>query len=296
MLLILLTSALLAAGGECPIVFDRGRAAYDSRRYDAAIAEFQSALALCPQRGKALQALGQAQLMAQRLDDAAATLQQLARLEPQNATARKLLGDALYLSGKEVEAEQSLKEAIALDPANESALYALARIYYQQNRFSEAVGYYQKVLELDPKNYRAHDNLAVCYGAMYRDAEALKHFFKALELVQKDHPEYDWAHANLAEFFLKRNQYEKAFQLAAEAAHRNPNSARNCFLTAKALVGLNKEELSVRWLECAVRIDPNYREAHYLLARAYQKVGRKEDSERELEKFRELAQTPSARR
>jgi len=44
--------------------------------------------------------------------------------------------------------------------------------------------------------------------------------------VQKDHPTYDWAHANLADFFLRRDQNEKAFQLAAEAAARNPASAR----------------------------------------------------------------------
>jgi tetratricopeptide (TPR) repeat protein len=279
--------ALLLQPSRCPEILERGRQAYESRQFQIAIAQFERALPLCPRRAPVLLALGEAQLMAGLLDASVESLEEAAKLDPNNAMTHKVLGDALYVAGKEVEAEQSLKRALALHPDFEPALYALGRIYYQESRFPEAVQQFQKVIEKDPNNYRAHDNLGLCYDAMYRDAEALRHFLKALDLVYKDHPEYDWAHANLAEFFLKRDQPEKAFQLAAEAAQRNPKSARNCFLTAKALVNLNKDELSVRWLERAIALDPNYREAHYLLARTYQKLGRKADADREFEKFRE---------
>jgi predicted Zn-dependent protease len=87
---------------------------------------------------------------------------------------------------------------------------------------------------------------------------------------------------------LRRNESEKAFQLAAEAAKRNPNSARNCFLTGKALVNLGKEDLSLRWLERAVQLDPSYSEAWYLAARAYRKQGRTEESTKALARFKEL--------
>jgi hypothetical protein len=75
-----------------------------------------------------------------------------------------------------------------------------------------------------------------------------------------------------ADFLLRREEPEKAFQLAAEAAQRNANSARNFFLTGKALVTLNKDALSLLWLERAFQLDPAYREAHYVLARTYQKL------------------------
>jgi Flp pilus assembly protein TadD len=288
--------AFLLQSGQCPDRLARSRQAYESRHFETAIAGFEAALSVCPQRAQVMAALGQAQLMAGRLDASIASLREAAKLEPKNANTHKVLGDALYLAGKEVEAEQSLKTALALDPRFKPALYALGRIYYQQNRFPEAVHQFQKVTELDPNNYRAHDNLGLCYDALYRDCDALRHFFKALDLVYKDHPEYDWAHANLAEFFLKRDQPEKAFQLAAEAAKRNPNSARNCFLTGKALVSLNKDDLSLRWLERAVALDPGYREAHYLLARTYRKLGREAEAEREFGKFRELAGKATGRR
>ena len=288
--------ALLAQSGECPTLLERGRQAYEAREFDRAVSEFERALPVCPNRGQVLLALGQAQLLGQRLEAGAATLRQLAALEPRNVMARKLLGDALYLSGNDVEAETLFQAALAIESRHEATLYALGRMYYQQKRYPEEVQQFQQVLAQNPASYRAHDNLALCYDALRQDSDALRHFLKALDLVHKDHPEYDWAYANLADFYLKRDQYEKAFQLAAEAAHRNPESARNCLLTGRALVRLEKHELSLRWLEQAVKLDPSYSEARYVLAQVYRKLGREAEARRELEKFRELGQKPPSRR
>ncbi len=283
-------------GQECRDLVEHGRRAYESRRFETAIGDFTSAVNVCGQRTEIHLALGEAQLMAGRLNASIESLRQAIRIEPKNVLAQKVLGDALYLAGKEPEAEESLKAALALDLKFEPALYALGRIYYQQNRFPEAADQFQRIIELDAKNYRAYDNLGLCYEALHRDAEALRYFLKALDLVYKDHPEYDLAHADLADFFLKQNQYDKAFQLAAEAAQRNPNSARDFFLTGKALAALNRDQLSLRWLERAVELDASYREAHYLLARTYQKLGRKGDADQEFAKFRELNGKPVTRR
>ncbi|MBI3683732.1 MAG: tetratricopeptide repeat protein [Acidobacteria bacterium] len=281
---------------DCAILVDRAQQQYNARNYSKAASEFEAALSVCANRAQILLALGQAQVMAQQFEEGIRTFAQLIRLNPSNLNARKLSGDALYLAGKDREAEEMLKSALAIDSNHEPSLYALGRIYYQLNRFPEAVEQFQKVLEADPKSYRAHDNLGLCYDALQQDALALKHFFKALELVMKDHPDYDWAHANLAEFFLKRNQFEKAFQLAAEAAQRNPNSARNFFLTGKALAQLNKEELCLRWLRRAVELDPNYASAHYLLAQTLRRLGKEEEAQKHFEIFKKVNTNARARR
>lgn len=280
--------ALLAQSEECPALLDRGRKAYEAGEFVRATTEFTQALPVCPNRGQVLLALGQAQLLAQRIDDSVATLRQITTIEPRNVTAHKLLGDALYLAGQEGEAEKSFQAGLAIDARHEATLYALGRVYYQEKRYPEAVQQFQQVLTQNPKSYRAHDNLAVAYDTLRQDSDALRHFLKALDLVHKDHPEYDVAYANFADFYLRREQYEKAFQLAAEAAQRNPQSARNCFLTGKALVRLEKQELSLRWLQQAVKLDPANSEARYVLAQVYRKLGREEEARRELEKFREL--------
>jgi tetratricopeptide (TPR) repeat protein len=251
----LLIAATTAVAEDCSPILARAQKAFAARQLDAAVAELESAAARCPREARVWLALGQAQ----------------------------------YLAGKEIEAEKSLLAALEIEPAHEEALYALGRVYAMQNRYPDSVEKLQAVLRINPKNHKAWDNLGVAYDALNQEPEALRSFFRALDLVMKDHPDYDWAHANLADFFLRRNEFEKAFQLANEAARRNPASARNCFLTAKALVRLEKHELSLRWLEQAVKLDANYPEALYVLAQTYRKLGRAEDAGRTLARFQEAS-------
>ena len=259
----LLFMAVPAAAQSCRDVLDRAQKAFEAQQYSGAETSMGEALNRCPQdRLRIYVSLGQVE----------------------------------YLLGKDTEAEQSLLAALDIDPNHQEALYALGRAYSMRNRFPEAVEKFQAVLRANPANYKAWDNLGVCYDALNQDSDALRSFFKALDLVMTKHPDYDWAHANLAEFFLRRDENEKAFQLAGEAARRNPLSARNCFLTAKALVRLEKHSLSIRWLERAIELEPGYTEALYLLAQTYRKLGRVREAGRMLTRFQEASRNPPPRR
>jgi len=243
---------------DCQPVLERAQRAFDLGQFKAAAAELEAARPNCP---------------------------------ADRASIDVALGQMRYLLGEETGAERSFQSALAIEPTNQDALYALGRLYSMQNRFPEAVERFEAVVLLNPKNYKAWDNLGVGYDALNRDGDALRAFFKALDLVQTDHPTYDWAHANLADFFLRRDQNEKAFQLAVEAATRKPDSPRNCFLTGKALVRLEKYDLSVRWLERAVALDANFADALYLLAQTYRKLGRIAEAARTLDQFKEASKT-----
>jgi tetratricopeptide (TPR) repeat protein len=222
---------------------------FDARAFERAAREFATALKVCPHRDAILISLGQTQ----------------------------------YLAGDATAAEQTLRQVD--QPA---ARYALGRLFYEQHRYVEAAAELERVVAREPDNYRAHDNLALCYDALQRDADALRHFLRSLDLVKDKHREYDWAYANLADFFLKREQYEKAFQLAAEAAERNPERARNFYLTGQALVKLGRPENSLKWLRRAIALDPAHAEAHYQLVLALRRLGREEEAKASLEKFREI--------
>ena len=288
--------ALLAQAQECRSIITHARESYEAKRFDSAALEFEQAATLCSPKPPLLLGLGQSQLMIRKFAEAIETFDKTISLDPKNAAAMKLRGDALYLAGKEPEAEKSYRDALNMDAGDQAAHYALGRMLYQESRYTESVAAFQKALERDPRSYRALDNLALCYEALDRDDLALKYYFQALDLVYKDHPEYDWVYGNMANFFLRRGENEKAFQLAAEAAKRNPNSARNFFLTGKALSKLDKPEQSVRWLVQAERLDPEYPEPRYLLAQIYRKQGKAEDAERELNTFRKLNRKPRLRK
>jgi tetratricopeptide (TPR) repeat protein len=288
--------ALLGDAGECSSALATARREYEAKQYDAAVVQFESAHAVCGQPRLTLLPLAQAQLMARRFDASLRSLDVLVGSEPQNSDALKLRGDVLYLLGRQQEAEKSMLAALAADPAHAATQYALGRIYYQQNRFPEAIKLFSGLVEREPANYRAHDNLGLCYAALQQDADALRHFTKALSLVRNDHPEYDVVYGNVARFFLDRGEFKKAFQFGAEAAKRNAHSARNFFITGKALAQLDKPELSIRWFQRAAELDPTYTEPHYWLANVYRKLGRTDEAGRSLATFRELSKNQKARR
>lgn len=239
---------------SCGEWLDNARRLFEARQFGDASQEFTRALASCPQRDSIAVSLGQTQ----------------------------------FLAGDESAAEQTLRGAIQSNPNNNAARYALGRIFYEQGRYPDAVSQLEGVVAKEPENYRAHDNLALCYDMLQQDANALRHFFKALDLVKTAHREYDWVYANLAEFFLKRDQFDKAFPLAVEAAERNPNSARDFFLAGQALVKLGQFENSLKWLRRATELDRDHAEAHYQLAQALRRLGKTEESKAELEAFRQI--------
>jgi Flp pilus assembly protein TadD len=182
-------------------------------------------------------------------------------------------------------------------PNDEEAAYMLGRMYYQEGRIEYAIGQFQRVLKINPLSYKAYDNLGLCYEAQNDTEMAVRHFLTAIKLVEKDHPDYDWAYANLANLLIEKGDTDKAFAAASKAADRNPYSARNFYLGAKALFKLQKTELCLNWLQRSVALDPNYPEALYLLSRVYGQLGDKQRAADMLQRFRQAkAATPQKRR
>ena len=118
-----------------------------------------------------------------------------------------------------------------------------------------------------------------------------------MEIAQTDQPRYDVVYANYADLLIKQGEYRKAFDAAAEAAQRNPDDPRNFFLAGKALVKLDRPDVSLKWLAQAIALDPDYPEPHYLLSQAYRRLGRPDDAARELKAFEAAnVRTPRKRR
>ena len=289
--------AILAGGQNCQEAQALGRQAYEERRYDQSAQHFSSAITACGPSAPLFLALGQAQLLAQRPADALASLDRIPADNPDYVPALKVKARALYLLRRDPEAEETLKRASARAPSDAEIPYNLGRIYYQQGRHTEAADLFRRAIALDPRAYRAWDNLGLASEALGDAAQAQQHYLKAIALVHKDHPRYDVVYANFADLLIKLGNYQRAFDLAVEAAQRNPAEPRNFFLGGKALVQLGQNDLSVRWFEQAIALNADYPEPHYLLSQAYRRLGRAADAERALKSFQAAAaRAPKERR
>ena len=287
---------LVTAGQDCPEVAV-ARKAYEARQYEQAVDQFTRALKACGQSPPLLLALAQAQLLARHPADAVSTLDRIPSDDPEYIAAQKVKAKALYLLRRDPEAEETLERAAARAPADAEIPYDLGRIYYQQGRHVEAAESFRKATTLDPRSYRAWDNLGLASEALGDTAQAQKHYLTAVSIVHKDHPRYDVVYANFAELLIKLGNAKQAFDLAVEAAQRNPDEPRNFFLAGKALVQVGQYDVSLRWFERAVALNPDYPEPHYQLAHAYRQLGRTEDAERALKAFQAAqARAPKERR
>jgi tetratricopeptide (TPR) repeat protein len=221
-------------------------------------------------------------LVVHRFAEAKALAASVLATEPDNATALKIKGNAEYFLS---DFEQSISTLITLlerHPEDADGAYMLGRIYYQEAHLDQAIGQFERAVRLDPTAYKAWDNLGLCWEAKGDMRKATAHFLKAIDLVEKDHPDYDLEHA---------------FAAAAKAANRNPQSARNFYIGAKALEKLGKTDLCINWLQRSVALDANYSEPEYLLARVYAKVGETEKAEAARQRFLEIkAHEPGKRR
>jgi tetratricopeptide (TPR) repeat protein len=296
-MIVSLVLAVLATGQDCQEPQALGRRAYEDRRYEQAAAHFAGAVTACGPSAPLLLAMGQAQLLAQRPADALTTLERIREDDTDYVAALKVKSKAQYLLGRDPEAESTLKRAAARAPADAEIPYDLGRIYYQQGRHSEAAEALRRAIALDPRAHKAWDGLGLAAEALGDVAQAQQHYLRAVALVHKDHPRYDVVYANYADLLIKLGNHQRAFDLAVEAAQRNPNEPRNFFLAGKALVQLGRTDLSIRWFEQAIALNAEYPEPLYLLSQAYRSLGRPADADRTLKSFQEVAaRAPKGRR
>jgi Flp pilus assembly protein TadD len=278
-------------------IANQARRAASERRFDIAAIKFQAAFDTCPEKRDVLLEKANALLMGARFADARAVAENILRADSGNAAALKIKGNSEYFLGEFGEAISTLITLLDRYPEDQDGAYMLGRIYYQEGRVEQAMGQFQRVVKLNPQAYKAWDNLGLCWQASGDTQRAIANFLQAIKLVEKDHPEYDWAYANLADLLEKTGDYEHAFAAASKAADRNPNSARNFYIGAKALNKLGKTDLCLNWLQRASALDPNNSEAQYLMARVYHQLGDEEKAKEARKKFLELkAKEPGKKR
>lgn len=287
-ILLLSLTAFVVTAQDCASLLDRVRHFDEQKNFRSSAKTLESALAICPNRQETLLALTRRWLFAQQLPEAKLTLSQLLRENPGHLDGLKLKSDLHYLAGEDREAEAALKQILAIDSKHEEALYTLGRLYYQQARYQAACDQFHQTLKVNPKSYKAYDNLGLCHEGLHDAEKAKEYFLKSIKLVHTDHPNYDWPYANLANLLINLGEYRQAFDLATEAAERNPDSSRNFYLAGKALRELNQMDQSVRWLKRSIELDSNYPEPYYLLGRIYRDQTNHSAAQVQFLKFREL--------
>ncbi len=115
-------------------------------------------------------------------------------------------------------------------------------------------------------------------------SEALNLFLRELEITPTHLP----ALVEAALEHIRRGEYEQARPFAERACQVDPASFAGPYLLGQVLLETGSPAEALVLLEQAVRLAPSRPETHFALGRAYQRVGRREDAQRELREFERL--------
>ncbi len=183
------------------------------------------------------------------------TAQELGRSAPNSVPAHKLNAEALEMQGKWDEAQREYEDILAKNPNEPSIHYLLGRLLLSKPQgdtaaIQQAKEQFQKELQIDPKNAGAEYIL----GEMARQA----------------------------------GQCDEAVPYFTGAAKLDPTFGDAFMGWGFCLVTLKKYEDAIAPLQMATRLEEGNPSAHYNLAVAYSRTGKRDEAEKEFAIHRKL--------
>jgi tetratricopeptide (TPR) repeat protein len=199
--------------------------------------------------------------------------------------------DALYMS---THAFSDLATRVASDlarnaPSSYQAHELNAEALELQGRWDEAAKEYQGILQRNPNLPGIHFRLARLLLSKPNPgptmaADAQKHLDAELKINPNNPP----AEYILGEMARQNQNWDQAVEHFSRAAKLDPSFGDAFLGMGTSLVAARKFTDAVAPLESAVKLQPGNPTAHYNLATAYSRVGRKMDAGREFAIHRQL--------
>ncbi len=237
--------------------------ARNSERSDDALRALMRAQTYAPQNQRLLYDLGVLEDQMRLFRDADDTLTELEKLEqndPANSPGPQVLYAVARVKmdlGQLDVAEEKLQAYLKTHPQDASAHYGLGRVYQLGLNFDKARAEFQRSIDLQPVQSEAYFQVGVIALGQGAFDEAIADFARTLAR----NPKHGGALAGTGEAYFKQKQYKQAQE----------------------------------FLEKAIAAAPDYEAGHYYLGLTLARLGRKEDSQRELILATELAGETSKR-
>lgn len=237
-----------------------------------------------PVQFDALMSLGTAYLRLGRVDDAVRYVSLGGEKFPDRAEVWARLGQLALAKGDVAGAQPNLEKAVRLAPGNASYLYNYGWLLDQLGRDDEAIPYYERAIAASSLSFEAMNNLALIEADAGRPDRALT----LLDRAAASNPENDAAFMNRGSYHASRRAWTEALADYARASELNPGNGYARVEAARTHMELGRVGLAVEDLNQALEANPHLAEAYHLLASAYKKQGREDESAAALEEAKRI--------
>lgn len=293
---------------------------YVQGRYAAATAAFKKALQLKPSLKGAEAFLGMSEARQGHAKEALPLLEKGFRnpiSEQWKLESGLLLAETYLRFGDMVKLQETIAVLRRDFPTNTEVLYLAYRVHSSQSAravadlvkaspdsarlhqitaelldaegdFAGAIAQYRKALEIEPKLPGAHRALGVALMNNVNDEPSRKEARACFERELALNPNDGLSEYQLGELMWLENRAADALRHFKRAIELQPKFADAFIAIGKILIATGEAARAISTLEKAVLIDPANEVAHYRLGQALQKLGKKEDADREFAEFRRL--------
>ncbi|QPN62156.1 tetratricopeptide repeat protein [Synechococcus sp. CBW1004] len=183
-----------------------GQALLQSRQLEAAVEEFQAALAKAPELAHIHLALGKIYSRKHDYEKAEEAFTNAARVDPLSAQPLLALARLHLHRGELDKAVEGFKAALAIDTRSDAAMVGLGKIALQCDQLQEAEMQLQKALEMVPELIEAKLPLA----EVYRKARRWDDAIRLLEHVPAGSPQAPVVKPKQADLLLSCHRYDEA--------------------------------------------------------------------------------------
>jgi tetratricopeptide (TPR) repeat protein len=182
-------------------------------------------------------------------------------------------------------AETELAAAQQIDPQNPDVDYAMARVKIDKGQLDDAEREMKIYLLARPDDASAHYGLGRVYELGMHFDQAKAEFLRSTELQ----PIQTEAWYELGVVALKQNDYPSALPYFQKVLARNGQHGGALADTGQALYREKRYDEALVYLRRAVAAAPSYQPGHYYLGLTLNRLGQKEEADRELQTAQKLA-------
>lgn len=222
-----------------------------STAFAGAKEDYERCIQLKPDHAPTRLLLGNAYLMTGHFDKALPHLEEYVRLKPDDPAGVAELARALRGLARGQEARQRIDEFLSRRGGNVAMYLIRGDLAMDDGQAPEALTWYHRAEALAPHEERVIFQMAQALRAVGRSDEAQKY-------------EKRWQ---------DRRDLTNKLQEAQKRAALSPKDIEAHHEVGKTALVLGQESLGLRWLAEALKLDPNHRETHRVLAEFFQQKG-----------------------